>query len=168
MEELAKQPNKLTDPFESIYGLVFQLTMRTVGCVEICRDPVLLKKVLKLFESFERSTTAAAIIFPWLPGPAIIGRAIAAGQLYRIFKKIIDDRAKSGRKEQDPLQVMIDRGDNMRMILSVMNPSPRGNVVAKLTTCLVHRWRSLRRSAEFRHQRCLCAHIYGTRTTLDK
>lgn len=58
----------VTNPFDSIYFLVFQLTVRMVGCREIADDPVGLKKFLALFEDVEKSSTMFTILFPWIPG----------------------------------------------------------------------------------------------------
>ena len=119
LDMLAGSPSGMTDPFTSVYEIVFQLTMRMVGCTEIANDPSLLKKTLKLFETIESSTTATAIIFPSLPSPALIKRTIAGGRLYLIFKKIVDEREMSGRREDDALQHLIDIGDNVKDIIGV-------------------------------------------------
>jgi len=119
LNELAASPTGITDPFDSIYDIVFQLTMRTVGCKEIAEDPVLLKKTLKYFEVVEQSATASTIIFPWAPSPAKIRRTYAGGRLFMIFKNIVDERKKTGRREDDPLQHLIDLGDNIGSILAV-------------------------------------------------
>ncbi len=119
MKELADEPSGITDPFESLYYLVFRITMRIVGCEDVAEDPALLKKTLGLYETIEASSTAASIMFPWFPSPAIINRTIAGGQLYMIFKNIVDARVASGRKGDDPLQYMIDDGDSMPKIIEV-------------------------------------------------
>ncbi|KAK4704365.1 hypothetical protein P7C70_g1842, partial [Phenoliferia sp. Uapishka_3] len=107
----------ITNPFDSIYLLVFQLTVRIVGCREIAEDPVLLKRVLGLFGDVEKSSTPATILFPWFPSAAKVKRTLSAGQLYIIFQGIVDARKKEGRAEDDPLQTLIDEGDSLRQIL---------------------------------------------------
>lgn len=61
---LAEDPSRMTNPFESIYRLIFQLTIRTVGCDEIAEDRELQGKVLKLFETIDKSTTTAVCPLP--------------------------------------------------------------------------------------------------------
>lgn len=93
--------------------------MRTVGCNEVAENPELLEKALRYNETIEQGGTMAAILFPWLPSPALIRRMIAGAKMYRMFDKIVGDRKKSGRKEDDSLQFMIDQGDSIKDIISV-------------------------------------------------
>ncbi|THW45271.1 cytochrome P450 6A1 [Aureobasidium pullulans] len=119
LDELAKDPKGLTDPFESIYGIVYQLTMRTVACNDIANDRVLLDQTLEMFEQIEAANSAELIIFPWFPlFPGKLRRLWYGGKLYMIFKNIIDGRAKTGHREEDPLQYLIDQGDNTKEILT--------------------------------------------------
>lgn len=119
MKKLAKDPSGITDPFESIYRIVFQLTMRVVGSDDIADSPELLEKTLQLYETIEHSSTATAIMFPWFPSLAIIKRTIAGGRLYMIMKNIVDGRVESGRRGDDPLQFLMDQGDDARKIIEV-------------------------------------------------
>ena len=65
---LADDPSGITDPFESIYRVVYQLTMRMVGCDDIAENPELLEKTLKLYETVESSATPTVCLpnFPTL------------------------------------------------------------------------------------------------------
>ena len=112
-------PTGIFDPFDNLYKIVFQLTMRTVGCNEIANDPPILWKALRLFETIEQSATMAAVIFPWLPSPAKIRRTIAGSQLYMIVGRIVNQRKKTGKREDDALQFMIDQGDDLTRIITV-------------------------------------------------
>ncbi|KAI5199546.1 cytochrome P450 6A1 [Aureobasidium subglaciale] len=118
LDELANNPTGSTDPFESIYGIVYQLTMRTVACNEIANDRVLLDQTLDMFEQIEASSSPKLIVFPWFPFPGKLRRLWYGGKLYMVFKNIIEDRVKTGRKEEDPLQFLIDKGDNVKEILT--------------------------------------------------
>ena len=117
--ELAAQETKTTDPFDSIYQLVFQLTMRTVACVEIASDHEMLRKILVLFETIESTATPLSIMYSWMPWPSKFRRTYAGAQLYIIFKNIIDKRAQEGRREDDTLQYLIDQGDDVTKIITV-------------------------------------------------
>ncbi len=122
LNELANDPSGITDPFQSIYKIVFQLTIRMVGCNDMADDPGLLKKTLRLYESIEQSATATAIIFPWFPSPAILKRTFAGGRLYMIIKRIVEERKKTGKRGDDPLQYLIDQGDSLTRIIEVCSP----------------------------------------------
>lgn len=93
--------------------------MRTVGCNEIADDPTLLAKTLSLFETIEHSATPTGIIFPWLPTLAKLKRTVAGGRLYMIFQQIVNKRKRTGKRENDALQFMIDQGDDVVKIISV-------------------------------------------------
>lgn len=118
LDDLASKPEPITDPFDSIYRMVFQFTMRTVGCREIADDPPLLANVLNLFETIEGAVSQVSIMYPWIPTPGKVMRTIAGGRLYMIFKKVVDDRSKTGRKADDALQYLIDQGDNVTDMLT--------------------------------------------------
>lgn len=119
LEEVATSPNGVMDPFDNIYKIVYQLTMRTVGCNDIADDPALLLKTLRLYEAIEESATPTGIIFPWLPTVAKLKRTIAGGRLYMIFQRIVSQRRKTGKRDEDALQFMIDHGDDVTKIIAV-------------------------------------------------
>ncbi|KUJ10352.1 cytochrome P450 [Mollisia scopiformis] len=117
LDDLKNDPTGLTDPFKSIYMTIYQLTMRMVGCDDIADDPELLMKTLQYYEKIDGSATPIAVMYPWFPSPAVVKRTYAAGQLYMIVNKIVEDRAKTGKKRDDPLQYLIEQGDSMYRII---------------------------------------------------
>ena len=119
LDELAAKPEGITDPFDSIYRMVFKLTMRTVACNEIANDSALLERTLKLYEDVEGTATPLSIMYPWLPTPSKFKRLYSGSQLYMIFKRVVDDRKKEDRKEGDALQYLIDQGDSITDIIEV-------------------------------------------------
>ena len=119
LRALEKDPSGITDPFQSIFRIVYQLTMRIVGCDDIADDPALLEKTLVLYQTVEKSATATAIMFPRFPSLAVIRRTIAGGRLYMIFNRIVAERKKTGKRGDDPLQYLIDQGDSVERIIEV-------------------------------------------------
>lgn len=119
LTELANQETKITDPFESIYAIVFQLTMRTVGCTELAEDDARRAKMLHLFEMVEESASPSLIIFPWLPSLGKFKRLSGGAQIYKLFQTVINERNKTGRRENDALQFQMDHGDDTIRIISV-------------------------------------------------
>lgn len=105
------------DPFQSIYALVFRLTVRTVGCNDIASSPALLARVLSYFEQAERGASTLSLILPWLPTPGKLIRNYACMRLYLIIKGIADGRRRTGARDggkkvdDDPLQYLINSGD---------------------------------------------------------
>jgi len=119
IKKLEGDPVKLTDPFESIYRIVYHMTMRMVGVNDIADDPVLLEETLQLFTKIDESAAATTVLFPSLPSLAKIKQTLAGGKLYMIFRKIVENRKKTGTRDDDPLQYLIDQGDNLRQITEV-------------------------------------------------
>jgi cytochrome P450 len=111
LEAIKNEVSGRTNPFESLYRIVFRLTIRMVGPTEIAEDPKKLEDAMKMFEMIDRSATATSVIFPKLPSPAIIQRTYAGARLYMMIDKIIKKRAASDEKHDDALQHMLDQGD---------------------------------------------------------
>ena len=107
------------DPFDDIYHIVYQLTMRTVGATEIADSPQLLRRTLGLFEEVERNTSTARIIFPWMPTLGYVRQTIAGGKLYVIFDKIAKERRRTGKTHEDAFQFLMDTGEDIVRILTV-------------------------------------------------
>ena len=126
LEGIASSPSGVTNPFDSVYKIVFQLTMRTVGCNEIADDPTLLAKTLSYFETIEQSGTPAGVLFPWLPTPSKLKRTYAGGRLYMLFQSIVNERKKTGKRDDDSLQFMIDQGDDVTKIIGVSTEAATG------------------------------------------
>lgn len=121
-KDAEKQKQKTTgtfDPFDDIYHIVYQLTMRTVGATEIAESPELLARTLGLFEEVERNTSTARIIFPWMPTLGYVRQTIAGGKLYVIFDKIAGERRRTGRVHEDAFQFLMETGEDTVRILQV-------------------------------------------------
>lgn len=117
VEAIKNDPRGRTNPFESIYRIVFRLTIRMVGAHEIADNAELLEETLKLFESIEASATATSIILPKIPSPAMVRRTYAGARLYMIVENIVKRRAASDEKHDDALQHMLDQGDRTHKIV---------------------------------------------------
>ncbi|KAB8346184.1 hypothetical protein FH972_023230 [Carpinus fangiana] len=110
-------PTGVTDPFDSIYKLVFLLTIRLVACREIAESPAQLDKSLSLLQAIEASSTPASVIAPWAPVPAKITRFLSGAKLYMMFKELVDARHATGTREEDAMQELIDGGASTTNIM---------------------------------------------------
>jgi cytochrome P450 len=117
-DKLAADPSGITNPFDSMYELVYQFTMRTVACNDIADDPALLKKTLGLFEMVEAAATPFMIMYPWMPLWGKLKRVSGGGQLYIILKGIVDKRKKTGTRGDDALQYLMDQGDTLTEMIT--------------------------------------------------
>ncbi|TLD37158.1 cytochrome P450 [Venturia nashicola] len=120
LDKLADEPDKITNPFDSIYEIVFQLTMRTVGCNEIADDPKLLSRAMQYNRTIELSSTPTRIIFPWIPTPAMFRQLYAGAGFYAMFDKVIKQRKKENRRDDDALQICMDQGDSTKDVIGVV------------------------------------------------
>ncbi|PSK36620.1 hypothetical protein B9Z65_1803 [Elsinoe australis] len=118
LQELKDQPIKTTDPFESIYRIVFQLTMRTVACREIAEDRATLDKVLHLYEMVESASTPAVVMYPRLPTFSMLKRLYGGSRIFMIFDSLIKDRQRTSRREDDPMQYLMDQGDDTLHVIT--------------------------------------------------
>ncbi|KAI0593285.1 cytochrome P450 6A1 [Biscogniauxia sp. FL1348] len=108
----------VTNPFDSLYGIVYQLTMRTVGAEEIANDPALLRSTLAIFEGFEGSESIAHVVFPWLPTPKHLIRIYNGARLAMVFQRIVEKRRTTGKRREDSLQNLIDQGLGIKDIVA--------------------------------------------------
>lgn len=135
---LAASNTDLTDPFDSVYRLVYQLTMRTVGCADIANSPALLKKTLSFYNMVENAVSSTAILFPRFPTFGFLQRTYGGGRIYMLLKGIVDGRAKTGVRVDDPLQFLIDEGDDMMQIIQfVMGALFAGLLNSGINACFV-------------------------------
>ncbi|OLN96091.1 Obtusifoliol 14-alpha demethylase 2 [Colletotrichum chlorophyti] len=120
IDAIRDDPSGVTNPFESLYRIVFRLTIRMVGADEIADDPQLLEQTLELFEVIDGSATATSVMFPKFPSPAKVKRTYAGAKLYFLVENIIKKRAASDVKHDDALQYMLDQGDRTFKIVEFM------------------------------------------------
>ncbi|KAK2597419.1 hypothetical protein QQS21_005967 [Conoideocrella luteorostrata] len=99
------------DPFESLYRLVYQLTLRTLGTNDVADDPKLTDETLGIFMTLDDSS-ALEVMFPGMPFPSKLSKMWAGAKLHMIFSKIMKDRRTTGRVEDDAMQSMMDAGDS--------------------------------------------------------
>lgn len=105
------------DPFDEMNRIVYHLTMRTVGANEIAESQELLDKSLHLVEVIDNNNSTARIMFPWLLTLKHVKRLIAAGRVYLMINRILRDRRRTGRREDDAVQLLLDEGASTTRIV---------------------------------------------------
>ncbi|KAF8183163.1 cytochrome P450 [Pholiota molesta] len=105
------------DPFDNVYELVFQLTIRSLSATEISDDPVRVARLKKLYDILDNGTTPATVLVPWLPTPAMIRKLWATKDIYDIVIQAISDRERSGISRNDTLQMLLDFGDEKLVVV---------------------------------------------------
>ncbi|KAF2218975.1 cytochrome P450 [Elsinoe ampelina] len=110
------------DPFVEMNRIVYLLTLRTVGVKELADAPDLLDYSLRLVEVIDDNNSTAKIIIPWFPATKHIKRLLASTRFFLLINRIVRDRKRTGRREDDTLQTLIDDGESiMRTVLYVIN-----------------------------------------------
>lgn len=104
------------DVHKTIYPLVFQLSVLLIGFAEHARDPETTQRLETPFWTFADNTGYMATFFPLLPWPSTIKKWIGAIKMSTEIRRTLAQRQKEGRREDDFVQEMIDRGDSAKMI----------------------------------------------------
>ncbi|TFK49075.1 cytochrome P450 [Heliocybe sulcata] len=105
------------DPFERVYDLVFQTTVRSLTCVEIADDAAVVARLKHLYGILDSGTTPGTVLLPWFPTPAMIKKVWATKQIYDILMGAINARIQSGVPRNDTLQILLDYGDDKLIIV---------------------------------------------------
>lgn len=69
------------DPFDVMYSIVFQLTIRAAGAREIAESVQKCKEMEKLYWQVEMGTTPTSVLLPWLPSAARKKKIAATGEM---------------------------------------------------------------------------------------
>ncbi|KAG1876184.1 cytochrome P450 [Suillus subluteus] len=110
-------PSGTFDPFEKIYELLFQITVRSLSCEELADDPVQVARLKELYDTLDSGTTPATVLLPWLPGPSMLKKLLATKKIYDIIVRAIDERERSGISKPDTLQMLLDEKDERLVIV---------------------------------------------------
>lgn len=105
------------DPFEKVYELIFQTTVRSLTCSEIADDPAIVARLKVLYDKLDHGTTPATVLLPWLPTPAMLKKLWATKQIYDIVAHAIATREQSGVPQNDTLQMLLDSKDDKLIIV---------------------------------------------------
>ena len=122
LKELKDAPVPITDPFETIYSIVYQLIVRTLGCVELAEDRALLQRVIGWYDTMLFTSTFMPVVFPWFPSINAVRRWICGAQVYIVLNRIVKGR-RSGKRESDALQSLVDGGDADSNLVAVSRRS---------------------------------------------
>ncbi|KAM0257943.1 hypothetical protein ACHAQJ_004101 [Trichoderma viride] len=99
------------DPFLVLYDLIHKMTHRTVGCHDVADDAALQDKTMRYYSKLDK-TSALQVMFPWLPTPTKMNKLWAGAKLHMLFADIIKERRKTGRRAEDTMQIMMDKGES--------------------------------------------------------
>ncbi|TKY84660.1 hypothetical protein EX895_006562 [Sporisorium graminicola] len=104
------------DIHKTIYPLVFQISVLLIGLAEHARDMNTVKALEGPFWAFADNTGFMATHFPLVPWPSTVKKWIGAIKMSAAIRSTLEQRKKDGRRENDYVQEMIDRGASVRSI----------------------------------------------------
>ncbi|VUC23834.1 unnamed protein product [Clonostachys rosea] len=123
-QEFAMQPPmtgfkswRVMNPFDSLYLLVYKLTIRVVGSTDIADDPEILRRTLGIFDTFEKSSSVMGFVFPWLITGSHITRLVYGIRLYYLLAGNITKRQTGQTREDDALQYLLDQGSPFEEVI---------------------------------------------------
>jgi sterol 14-demethylase len=98
------------NPFNEVYDLVFQMTVRMASCKELAEDREAIARIDKHFNEIDTNGTLIPVLLPWFPGSAKRARKKATQNLYNLFLSFITLRRKASTPSNDPIDLFISQG----------------------------------------------------------
>lgn len=98
------------DVFDYFFKSMYQMTHRTLGCNKIANSPGLLASTLQVYKNID-TASAAEIMFPWLPVPSKLKKMWSGYKMFSVLSAIAKER-RSGKRDTDAMQVLIDSGNS--------------------------------------------------------
>ncbi|KAK7470047.1 hypothetical protein VKT23_001484 [Stygiomarasmius scandens] len=129
-------PSGTFDPFERIYELVFQTTVRSLSCPEIANDAAIVSRLRELYDTLDTGTTPTSVLLPWLPSLGMLKKLWASKEIYYIVIAAIKRRKECDIPKDDTLQMLLDSGDDKETIVGfIMGLLIAGARATGTTTC---------------------------------
>lgn len=98
----------IIDPVDTMGTLIYRLTHRMTGTHDIANNMDLVLKTREIYKPLEESSLFD-IWFPLLPTPSKLRRLWGYSRLHWLIQGFVSDRRKSGRLEQDAMQLMMEQ-----------------------------------------------------------
>lgn len=99
---------------------MFQTTVRFGSCRELAEEKQALMRLSWLYGALERSSTPAALLFPWFPSPARKAKEKITEELFVLLSHYVDVRRKSSIVSNDAIDVLLARGWDSEKIVAVI------------------------------------------------
>lgn len=101
-------------PFDDLFNIVVHISIRLGACAELASDHNAASHYAGLYWTFMKSNTAKSVLLARWKGNS--GRLRKLTQMTQTIHDYVQDRADSGMREEDAVQVLSDRGDNVAEI----------------------------------------------------
>ncbi|KAG6831123.1 hypothetical protein H0H92_012548 [Tricholoma furcatifolium] len=98
------------DPFEEVYDLVFQMTVRMASCAELANDVTAVTALQSEFFKLEKSATPAALLLPWFPSKGRKDKETATTNLYMMIYNYVEARKAANEPSSDAIDLLLSQG----------------------------------------------------------
>ncbi|KAG8406024.1 hypothetical protein J3458_021367 [Metarhizium acridum] len=98
--------------FAEVPLFMFKIMQQCVGFQEIADDEKLLRRTFSTYRRFEKTTSHARIVFPWLVTPRHVWRLLMAAVLYVDLSRILNRRKRERKRVDDSVQFLLDKGES--------------------------------------------------------
>lgn len=114
-------PEGQVNLFDSIYRVVFQMTIRMATCDDLAMNAEDVVRVRKLYWTLEKTATAVSVLMPWIPSKAKKENKQATVDLYMLLNGYVEKRRKVGERTPHAIDHLIAEGvDNEGIIMVSM------------------------------------------------
>lgn len=109
---------RVTNIYDTGPHLAFKLMHRAVGFTEMADSPSLIRKTRNFYHRFEKLTSSAHIVFPWLITPSYLAQGFLSARMWLDMYRILSTRRRTQmRQEQmkeydDAIQVLMEKGNS--------------------------------------------------------
>ncbi|CAK5279453.1 unnamed protein product [Mycena citricolor] len=98
------------NPFEDMYNLVFQMTVRMATCRELAEERSTVSRLLELFALHEKTSSPISLLFPWLPGRSKRTKEAATRELFDILARYVSLRRNAVEPSSDGIDLLMQAG----------------------------------------------------------
>jgi len=98
------------NPFNEVYDLVFQMTVRMATCRELSEDREAVTRLAKNYWDIEKNGTPFSVLLPWFPSSAKKAKTKATMDLYTTLSSYVEARRKASTPSMDPIDLLISHG----------------------------------------------------------
>jgi hypothetical protein len=98
---------------------MFQVNLRSLTCREIADNPAVAADIRRQYQTLEKVTTPASVLFPWFPSWAMITKWIATIKIYYIIMQALKRRERNSVQQDDTLQMFLDLKDDKLTFVGV-------------------------------------------------
>ena len=107
------------NPFNDVYYLVFQMTVRMATCRELAEDWTAIDRLFRLYWKLEKSATPVRLLLPWLPSKARRAKKQVTADIYNMVFGYVDSRRSAQESRSDAIDLLIAQGEDDTTIIGV-------------------------------------------------